>query len=164
MAEPSESDREVPRGTPSIKPHWCRPEPRRHETGDPYLPASTGRPCAAQPKARRAVRGSRATRVVRPWRDSYAAITRDPCRARPARRHTGDGIRRQGDEVHAGNATFSATLTPTGDPVPFDDRFREGNSWHQFTGTSQPMDPSGTLQVGGFPSQFPYGNLRVAVR
>ena len=48
----------------------------------------------------------------------------------------------------AGNATFSVTLTPSGDPFAFDDRFREGNSWHQFTGTSQPMDPSGTLQVG----------------
>ena len=48
----------------------------------------------------------------------------------------------------AGSATFSATLTPAGDPFPFDDRFREGNSWHQFTGTSQPMDPSGSLTIG----------------
>lgn len=48
----------------------------------------------------------------------------------------------------AGSATFSATLIPSGDPFPFDDRFREGNRWHQFTGVSQPMDPSGTLSVG----------------
>ena len=49
----------------------------------------------------------------------------------------------------AGSATFSATLVPSGDPFPFDDRFRDGNHWHQFTGVSQPMDPSGTLSVGG---------------
>jgi hypothetical protein len=49
----------------------------------------------------------------------------------------------------AGSATFSATLTPSGDPFTFDDRFRDGNHWHQFTGVSQPMDPSGTLSVGG---------------
>lgn len=49
----------------------------------------------------------------------------------------------------AGSATFSATLVPSGDPFPFDDRFRDGNTWHQFTGVSQPMDPSGTLSVAG---------------
>jgi hypothetical protein len=49
----------------------------------------------------------------------------------------------------AGSATFSATLVPSGDPFPFDERFRDGNTWHQFTGMSQPMDPSGTLSVGG---------------
>jgi hypothetical protein len=49
----------------------------------------------------------------------------------------------------AGAATFSATLTPSGDPFPFDDRFRDGNHWHQFTGVSQPLDPAGTLTVGG---------------
>jgi hypothetical protein len=48
----------------------------------------------------------------------------------------------------AGSATFSATLVPSGDPFPFDDRFRDGNHWHEFTGSSQPMDPSGTLSVG----------------
>ena len=47
----------------------------------------------------------------------------------------------------ASPATFSAALVPSGDPVPFDDRFRDGNHWHQFTGVSQPMDPSGTLAV-----------------
>jgi hypothetical protein len=49
----------------------------------------------------------------------------------------------------AGSATFSATLTPTGDPFTFDDRFRDGNTWHQFSGVTQPLDPSGTLTVGG---------------
>jgi hypothetical protein len=48
----------------------------------------------------------------------------------------------------AGSATFSATLVPSGDPFPFNDRFRDGNHWHEFTGVSQPMDPSGTLTVG----------------
>jgi hypothetical protein len=49
----------------------------------------------------------------------------------------------------AGAATFSATLTPSGDPVPFEDFFRNGNRQQRFTGVSQPMDPSGTLLVGG---------------
>ncbi|HEX5824165.1 MAG TPA: hypothetical protein VFY18_06890 [Candidatus Limnocylindrales bacterium] len=49
----------------------------------------------------------------------------------------------------AGSAAFSATLAASGDPSPFDDRFRDGNHWHQFTGVDQPMDPSGTLSVGG---------------
>jgi hypothetical protein len=49
----------------------------------------------------------------------------------------------------AGSATFSATLVPSGDPFPFDDRFRQGNHQVQFSGSSQPMDPSGTLAVGG---------------
>ena len=48
----------------------------------------------------------------------------------------------------AGAATFSATLVPSGDPLPFDDRFRDGNHWHEFTGFDQPMDPAGTLTVG----------------
>jgi hypothetical protein len=48
----------------------------------------------------------------------------------------------------AGTATFSATLTPTGDPFTFDERFRDGNHWHQFTGEGQPLDPTGTLTVG----------------
>ncbi len=49
----------------------------------------------------------------------------------------------------AADATFSATLVPSGDPVPFDDQFRDGNRQHHFTGVTQPMDPSGTLVVGG---------------
>ncbi len=48
----------------------------------------------------------------------------------------------------AGSATFSATLVPAGDPFPFDERFRDGNHWHQFTGVSQPMDPSRHPQPG----------------
>lgn len=48
----------------------------------------------------------------------------------------------------AGSATFSAALTPAGDPYTFDDRFREGNRWVQFTGSGQPLDPSGTLVIG----------------
>ena len=46
-------------------------------------------------------------------------------------------------------ATFSATLVPTGDPIPFTDDFREGNRQVRVSGVSQPMDPSGTLSVGG---------------
>ena len=49
----------------------------------------------------------------------------------------------------AAAATFSATLVPAGDPEPFDDQFRDGNHQHHFSGVSQPMDPSGTLTVGG---------------
>ena len=45
-------------------------------------------------------------------------------------------------------ATFSATLTPAGDPFPFDDTFRNGNQQVRISGVSQPMDPSGTLVVG----------------
>ncbi|HEV8488334.1 MAG TPA: hypothetical protein VGQ58_00930 [Candidatus Limnocylindrales bacterium] len=48
----------------------------------------------------------------------------------------------------AGQATFSATLVPSGDPFVFDEQFKDGNHQNRFTGTSQPMDPSGTLQVG----------------
>jgi hypothetical protein len=49
----------------------------------------------------------------------------------------------------AGAATFSATLVPSGDPFAFDDTFRDGNRQHRFTGVSQPMDPTGSLLVGG---------------
>ena len=48
----------------------------------------------------------------------------------------------------AAPATFSATLTPSGDPFPFVDEFRDGNHQHKFNGISQPMDPAGTLVVG----------------
>ena len=48
----------------------------------------------------------------------------------------------------AGSATLSATLTPSGDPFPFDDDFRNGNQQVRISGVSQPMDPSGTLVVG----------------
>ena len=46
-------------------------------------------------------------------------------------------------------ATFSATLIPTGDPEPFVDDFRDGNRQVRVNGVTQPMDPSGTLSVGG---------------
>jgi hypothetical protein len=49
----------------------------------------------------------------------------------------------------AAPATFSAMLTPAGDPIPFDDSFKNGNRQSRFTGVSQPMDPEGTLTVGG---------------
>ena len=48
----------------------------------------------------------------------------------------------------AAPATFSATLTPSGDPFPFVDEFRDGNHQHKFSGIAQPMDPAGTLVVG----------------
>ncbi len=46
-------------------------------------------------------------------------------------------------------ATFSATLTAAGDPSPFTDDFRDGNRRVRVNGVTQPMDPSGTLSVGG---------------
>ena len=45
-------------------------------------------------------------------------------------------------------ATFSATLTPTGDPFPFEEDFSNGNQQVRISGVTQPMDPSGTLTVG----------------
>ena len=48
----------------------------------------------------------------------------------------------------AGVAAFSATLTPAGDPIPFDDTFKDGNRRERFSGVTQPMDPSGTLTIG----------------
>ena len=48
----------------------------------------------------------------------------------------------------AAPATFSATLTPSGDPFAFDETFKDGNRQVRFSGVSQPMDPEGTLNVG----------------
>ena len=45
----------------------------------------------------------------------------------------------------AGTATFSATLTAVGDPNAIDDNFKDGNSKFRATGTSQPMQPAGSL-------------------
>jgi hypothetical protein len=45
----------------------------------------------------------------------------------------------------AGTATFSATLTPVGDPNVIDDSFKDGNAKFKATGTSQPMQPAGSL-------------------
>ena len=49
----------------------------------------------------------------------------------------------------AAPATFSATLVAAGDPFPFEDDFRDGNRRVRVSGVTQPMDPSGTLSVGG---------------
>jgi hypothetical protein len=48
-----------------------------------------------------------------------------------------------------GDATFSATLTPLGEPSFFSDSFRDGNRHIRFDGTSQPFQPSGTLSLPG---------------
>lgn len=45
----------------------------------------------------------------------------------------------------AGTATFSATLTPVGDPYVINDSFKDGNTKFQATGTGQPMQPAGNL-------------------
>jgi hypothetical protein len=45
----------------------------------------------------------------------------------------------------AGTATFSATLTPVGDPNAIDESFKDGNTKSRATGTSQPMQPAGSL-------------------
>ena len=45
----------------------------------------------------------------------------------------------------AGTATFSATLTPVGDPYVIDDSFKDGNSKFRATGTGQTMQPAGSL-------------------
>ena len=47
------------------------------------------------------------------------------------------------------NATFSARLTPVGEPVAFSDRSREGNRTISFSGTTQPHQPTGTLSLPG---------------
>lgn len=46
-------------------------------------------------------------------------------------------------------ATFSVVLTPSGDPITFDESFEDGNHQHRFSGTFQPLDPRGNLNVGG---------------
>ena len=45
----------------------------------------------------------------------------------------------------AGTATFSATLSPVGDPYVIDDSFKDGNSKFRATGTGQTMQPAGSL-------------------
>jgi len=50
-----------------------------------------------------------------------------------------------GNGAPAGTATFSATLTPVGTPNPIDDSFKDGNTQFKVTGTSQPMQPAGSL-------------------
>jgi hypothetical protein len=44
-------------------------------------------------------------------------------------------------------ATFSATLTPVGDPYVIDDSFKDGNHQNKATGMGQAMQPVGTLTI-----------------
>jgi hypothetical protein len=44
-------------------------------------------------------------------------------------------------------ATFAATLTPVGDPIPINDSFKDGNHKFQATGTDQPLESAGTLTI-----------------
>ena len=45
----------------------------------------------------------------------------------------------------AGSASFSAVLTPVGDPYEINDSFKDGNHKYQATGSGQPMQPAGSL-------------------
>ena len=49
----------------------------------------------------------------------------------------------------AGSATFTATLSPGGAPVPIDDQFRDGNRWFRQTGTLTPLAVTGSLVMPG---------------
>lgn len=51
------------------------------------------------------------------------------------------------DGTSAGVATFSAELTPTGDPLTFNDRYKNRNRQVSFSGTSQALQPTGSLTV-----------------
>jgi len=44
-----------------------------------------------------------------------------------------------------GSASFTATLTPVGDPYPINDSFKNGNHKSTTTGSGQPMQPTGSL-------------------
>jgi hypothetical protein len=46
-----------------------------------------------------------------------------------------------------GDATFSATLIPIGEPFEFDDVFRDGNARERYRGVSQAFQPSGTFAL-----------------
>jgi hypothetical protein len=48
-----------------------------------------------------------------------------------------------------GDATFSAAMTPVGDPYPIDDSFRDGNHQQRYTGTGQALQPGGSLTLPG---------------
>ena len=43
----------------------------------------------------------------------------------------------------------TATLRPSGDAIPYDDRFRDGNRFGRETGTIQPQQAEGTLTLPG---------------
>ena len=49
----------------------------------------------------------------------------------------------------AGTAVLDATFTPDGDPIPFEDTFRDGNRHERIAGWSQPLTVSGTLTLPG---------------
>ena len=49
----------------------------------------------------------------------------------------------------AGSATFTATLSPGGAPVPIDERFRDGNRSFRQTGTLTPLAVTGSLTIPG---------------
>ncbi len=51
------------------------------------------------------------------------------------------------DGSSGGVAIFSAGLTPTGDPTTFNDRFKDGNRQTSYSGTSQALQPTGSLTV-----------------
>ena len=52
-----------------------------------------------------------------------------------------------GDGSPDGTATFSAELTPAGDPERFSDAFKDGNRRVKFSGTSQMFSVSGSLSL-----------------
>ena len=47
--------------------------------------------------------------------------------------------------IAVGSASFSAAMTPVGDPFPINDSFKDGNHKYQATGTGQALQPAGTL-------------------
>ena len=49
----------------------------------------------------------------------------------------------------AGTAVLDATFTPDGDPIPFEEHFRDGNVHGRVEGVSQPMTAAGTLTLPG---------------
>ena len=49
----------------------------------------------------------------------------------------------------AGTGTVSATLTPVGDPISFEDSFKDGNTNVRFTQNTQPLGVVGTAEIGG---------------
>ena len=46
-------------------------------------------------------------------------------------------------------AVLDASLSPLGDPVPIDERFRDGNRWERYQGFDQSLSVEGTLTLPG---------------